>query len=212
MKEKYKRFIVNHCSLLKNRTEGKFLCNLCLNQIRQDKVPKRSCKNKFKFANFPESFILKLKQKCKFKEQQNETSLVLDKKNYQREYLSLNRLEAYLLKCVIPFIRIAHCPRGPYLKLKGDLILISSNIDHSLLKVLPVNQNLIPVCFKRKLAYKGAYIEEYVEKEKIKLYFTWFKKNNHLFKDMELDSTLIDQFEDESMSFAKKFEENTKQQ
>ena len=35
-------------------------------------------------------------------------------------------------KLVIPFIRIAHCPKGPYLKLKGDLILISSDISHSI--------------------------------------------------------------------------------
>ena len=77
MKDKYKRFIIKYCALLKNRTEGQFLCNLCLNQIRQDKVPKRSHINKFKFANFPESFILKLKQKCKFIDQQSETPLFL---------------------------------------------------------------------------------------------------------------------------------------
>ena len=100
----------------------------------------------------------------------------LDEGNYERKVLSLNRLEAYLLKSVIPFIRIAHCPRGPYLKVKGDLILISSDLDHSLSKVLPLQQSLIPVCFKRKLAYSGSYIEEYVEKEKIKMYFTWFNR------------------------------------
>ena len=177
-----------------NRTDGQFLCNLCFKHIKQDKVPKRSHINKFKFANFPKSLILKLKQKCTFKEQAK-SHLNLDNENYEREALKLNRLEAYLLKCVIPFIRIAHCPRGPYLKVKGDLILISSDIDHSLSKVLPLQQSLVPVCFKRKLAYTGSYIEEYVEKEKVKMHFAWFKNNNHLFKNIELDSNLIDNFE-----------------
>ena len=111
----------------------------------------------------------------------------------------MNRLEAYLLKITIPFIRIAHCPRGPYLKVKGDLILISSDIDHSLSKILPLKQSLIPVCFKRKLCYSGSYIEEYVEKEKIKLHFEWFKRNNHLYKNITLDSKLIDDFFNESI-------------
>ena len=99
---------------------------------------------------------------------------------------------------MIPFIRLANCPRGKYFKVKGDLILISSDIEQSLSKILPVQQSLIPVCFKRKLSYTGSYIEEYIEKEKIKLYFSWLKRNNHLFKDVDLDTSLIDNFENES--------------
>ena len=40
--------------------------------------------------------------------------------------LELNKLEAHLLKLTLPFIRIAHCPRGAYFKVKGSLILISA--------------------------------------------------------------------------------------
>ena len=61
-----------------------------------------------------------------------------------RSQLQLNRLESYLLNPVIPFIRIAHCPRGPYLKVTGDLILIQADLQHSLSRVLPIQQNLIP--------------------------------------------------------------------
>ena len=70
----------------------------------------------------------------------------MDDENYERQQMQLNRLEAHLLKLCIPFIRVAHCPRGRYLKVKGDLILISSDIMHSLNKILPINQSLIPVC------------------------------------------------------------------
>ena len=96
------------------------------------------------------------------------------------------------------------------MKVKGDLILISADIDHSLSKVLPLQQSLIPVCFKRKLSYHGSYIEEYVEKDKIKLYFAWLKRHNHLYKDIELNSSLLDTFESECISSAKKFESNTR--
>ena len=111
-------------------------------------------------------------------------------KDFQRcekEYLKLNKLEAYLLKLVIPFIRIANCPRGPYFKVKGDLILISADVSHSLTKVLPLQQSLIPVRFKRKLSYTGSFIEEYIEKEKVGIYFEWYVKNNHLYKEKIFD-------------------------
>ena len=134
-----------------------------------------------------------------------------DKEIYVRRALKLNKLEAYLLKLVIPFVRIAHCPRGPYLKVKGDLILISSDIDHSLSKILPSEQSLIPVSFKRKLAYTGSYLEEYVEKEKVKMYFAWLKQHNHLFKDIELDTNLVEKFFSESIEATDEFVSNTRE-
>ena len=61
-------------------------------------------------------------------------------------------------------------------------------------KILPVNQNLIPVSFKWKISYTGAFLEEYIEKTKVQMYFAWLKEHNHLYKDIMFDSTLIDQF------------------
>ena len=46
---------------------------------------------------------------------------------------------------------------------------------HTMDKILPVQQSLIPVSFKRRLQYKGHYIEEYIDKEKLLAYFNWFK-------------------------------------
>ena len=135
----------------------------------------------------------------------------MDKVNYERNYLKLNRLEGYLLKLVIPFIRIAHCPRGRYFKVKGDLILISSDVSTSLEKILPLQQSLIPVCFRRKVSYTGSFIEEYIEKEKVQMYFTWLKKNNHLYKDINLDKELIEDFVNESKSASEEFELKTKE-
>ena len=110
------------------------------------------------------------------------------------EDMKLNRLESFLLKLVIPFLRVAHCTRGSYLKVKGDLILITADIIHSMDKILPIDQGLIPVSFKRKLSYSGSYIEEFIDKQKVLTYFSWFKKYNHLFKDVTFDSELISSF------------------
>ena len=129
---------------------------------------------------------------------------------FKHDEVKLNKLESFLLKLVIPFIRVAHCPRGRYLKVKGDLILISSDISHSLQRVLPVNQALIPVCFKRKLSYEGSYLEEFIEKEKVKIYFSWMKKYNHLYEDKTLEIDLVDTFQDESLAAAADFEKINK--
>ena len=123
--------------------------------------------------------------------------------------MKLNKLEAYLLKLCIPFIRIAHCPRGSSFKVLGDLILISADVSESLTKILPLEQSMIPVSFKRKLAYKGSFIEEFVEKEKVKIYFEWFKSNNHLYTDFQLQEALIDGFERESMKVSSEFRESS---
>ena len=187
------------------------MCNTCLIDIKKNKLPKKSHINLFKFANFPKVFIESLKRQCQFKENPFREKTEEDSENYEREALKLNKLEAYLLKLIIPFVRIAHCPRGPYFKVKGDLILISSDIDHSLTKILPLQQSLIPVCFKRKLSYSGSYLEEFVDKQKIKMYFAWFKKNNHLFKNIDLDANLIDDFFAESLEATKNFESITKE-
>ena len=77
--------------------------------------------------------------------------------------------------------------------------MISSNLAHSLNMILPQSQDLIPVSFKRKLEYKGYYIEEYVDRDKLHAYFNFFKKYNHLFKDFELNDTALDEFEREML-------------
>ena len=208
--EKLKQFIVRYCGLLKNRSNIQHVCNLCLKDIKLKKTPKRSKKNKFGFANFPTYLIKKLKTVCKTKQSDLPSNTIFDEENNQRQSVQLNRLESYLLKLVIPFIRVIHCPRGSYFKVKGDLILISADVCHSLSKILPVDQSLIPVCFKRKLSYTGSYIEEYIEKPKVKMYFSWFKQFNHLYKDIDLDSTLVDTFKLESLAATKDFERLSK--
>ena len=78
----------------------------------------------------------------------------------------MNRLEDFLLKPVIPFIRIGHLPRGRYFKLLGDLIMVSADVPETMNKILPIQQQLIAVALKRKITYSGHFIIEYIDKAK----------------------------------------------
>ena len=184
-----------------------YVCNMCLNEIKKNRFPRRSRVNRIKFATFPKTFIEELKKTCMFRESTSKFEQSFGRDHYEESFFKLNRLESYLLKLVIPFIRVVHCPRGPFLKVKGDLILITSDLEHSLSKILLVNQDLLPVCFKRKLAYTGSFIEEYIEGNKVEMYFRWLKKHNNLFKDVDFDKNTFEKFLNESLEAARTYEE-----
>ena len=97
------KYIVDYSYLVKNRTEGQFVCNLCMKDIKNNIMPKRSHANKFKFCDFPTDFIQALRKHCNFRE--SSASILPNREIYERNFLTLNRLESYLLKLVIPFIR-----------------------------------------------------------------------------------------------------------
>jgi hypothetical protein len=178
---------------LTRNSDGEFyVCNTCKTSINKDEEPRRCQKEILGLLNFPTKFMEDLENHC----------VPWNKKirdDPDKKYLELNRLEDYLLKPVIPFIRIGHLPRGRYFQLKGDLIMVSANITDTLQKILPVEQNLVPVALKRKIEYSGHYMQEYVDRNKLKQYFGWFQRHNHIFQDFKLDENLIDRFEEDSI-------------
>ena len=98
----------------------------------------------------------KLKKVTNFLAFMTKFDLAMDDENNVNKALQLNKLESHLLKLVIPFIRIGHCPRGSYFKVKGNLIMISADITHSLSRILPNKQKLLPVSFKRNFLTQAA--------------------------------------------------------
>ena len=149
--------------------------------------PRRCQKEILGLLNFPVELNEELEKCC--------TRTEKESKDPTKRYLP----EDFLLKPGIPFIRIAHLPRGRYFQLKGDLIMVSADVAQSMNEILPQDQNLLPVAFKRKIEYKGYYLQEYVDRQKIQIYFKWFQRHNHLFKDMTLNEELINKFEKEAL-------------
>ena len=150
--------------------------------MKKGKEPKRAQKEVLGFLDFPENFKLELESICAPSKKENK--------------IDLNKLEDFLLKRVIPFMRIAHCGNfGTYMKVMGNLIMISSDVVHSLNRILPVAQDLIPVSFKKRLQYQGYFLEEYIDKNKVLAYFKFLKKYNHLYEDVEFNDEALANFE-----------------
>ena len=106
--------------------DGKFyICTVCKTSVMSKRKPKRAQKEFLGLLDFPENFKEKLVDICQ------PNPRILDPK----KLIKLNKLEDFMLKLVIPFIRVGHLPRGPYIKVKGDLIMISSDLKESLNKV-----------------------------------------------------------------------------
>ena len=107
--------------------------------INREILPPKNEKDLSEWANFPPEFLEKVQNTSNCKEAliMNVNSLdISDPKKLEKRYLQdaakLNRLESFILKLVIPFVRVANCKRGRYLMVKGNLILISSDLPHSL--------------------------------------------------------------------------------
>ena len=173
--------------------DGKlYVCATCKISLKVGKEPVRSQKELLGYLDFPKSFKNSLHKVCMPIQISNQETLI-----------TLNKLEDFILKLAIPFIRIGHLPPGNYFRVKGSLIMISSDLQSSMNRILPVSQNLIPVSFKRKLEYSGYFMEEYIDKHKVLAYFQWLKKYNHLFEDYNLDEALIEEFQNQALSAIK---------
>merc|ERR1712180_504706 len=157
--------------------DGKcYVCKYCKTIIKKKKIPPcNEISKKFMIDNLPEQFLT--------------------------EEMSLSKLESHLLKLIIPFIRIAHIPGYGQYKVKGPMITVEADVTKTLNeKILPRQQELIPVALKRKLTYKGTVMEEMVSKNKVQAYFDYFKTSNPLFVDESLDMQRIDDWIEELKS------------
>ena len=197
----------------RSKDQNYYICKICRDKIKSGKVPKINDKEYIQLADFPQDFLEEVKKVAKTKEvlSANMKTLGLQdfdklKRRYEKEVLKLNKLESFILKLVLPFIRVAHCKRSPYLKVLGNLILISNDIQHSFNKLLPQPQQIQAVSFKRKLEYKGTFMEEWVDTAKVIKYFEFLKANNPLFKDYVLDEEKLQQFEQDTLEAAEQFE------
>merc|ERR1711962_428404 len=124
--------------------DGKhYVCKYCKRSIKRNQIPSCNEQNKkFMIDKLPEEFLT--------------------------EKMSLSKLESHLLKLIIPFIRIAYIPGYGQFKVKGPMITVEADVTETLNeKVLPRQQELIPVALKRKLSYKGTVMEEMVSKSKV---------------------------------------------
>ena len=125
-REKIQKFAVEE-AFTKNIDGFFYICTLCKTSIKKGQEPIRAQRELFGLLDFPNKFKEKLLDACQ---------PVKNKENF----FELNKVEDFILKLVIPFIRIGHLTRGPYLKVKGSLVMISSDIVQSMNSILPLPQ------------------------------------------------------------------------
>ncbi len=112
----------------------------------------------------------------------------------------LNMLERHLISPAILFMKIISLIKSAQNDINGQVVCVKSNVNNtgSCLPRLPTEQSLITVKLKRRLEYKGHHMCQDINPENVRQALTWFKANNPVFCDInidfsEFDSSLDDQ-------------------
>ncbi len=105
------------------------------------------------------------------------------------ELSCLNPLELRLISLRVPFMKMVALPSGKQRCIHGPAVNVPSKLDSvcTTLPRLPSQSELIPLKFKRKLAYKGHYMYDYVTPEKVLNALRWLKVNNPLYANVEIN-------------------------
>ena len=84
------------------------------------------------------------------------------------ELSCLNLLESRLICLRLPFMKMVALPTGKQRSIHGPAVNVPSKVDTvcDILPRLPSQSELVPLKLKRKLAYKGHYMYDYVTPQK----------------------------------------------
>ena len=119
------------------------------------------------------------------------------------ELPELSQLENHLIKLIIPFQRVGHCPRSSTLKVQGPMIAFEADVKQTEETILPIEQSIIGVELKRHIKYQGYYMAQTVNIDHVKKWFQYLKEHNNLFKDVEWSDEKLKVMTDEILQSVK---------
>jgi len=98
------------------------------------------------------------------------------------ELSGLNALELRLISLRVPFMKMVALPSGKQRSIHGPAVNVPSKVDTicDVLPHLPSQSELVPLKLKRKVAYKGHYMYDYIRPQKIFDALRYLKVNNPL--------------------------------
>ena len=107
----------------------------------------------------------------------------------------LNLLELRLISLRVPFMKMVALPSGKQRCIHGPAVNVPSKVDTicTVLLRLPSQTELIPLKLKRKLAYRGHYMYDYISPEKVLTALRWLKENNPLYADTDINDEWLEQ-------------------
>ena len=111
------------------------------------------------------------------------------------ELSGLNALELRLICLRVPFMKMVALPAGKQRSIHGPAVNVASKVDTicNVLPRLPSQTELVPLKLKRKLAYRGHYMYDYITPEKVMNALRWLKANNPLYADIEINDEWLEQ-------------------
>ena len=109
------------------------------------------------------------------------------------ELSCLNALEIRLISLRVPFMKMVALPSVKQRCIHGPAVNVPSKLDSvcTVLPRLPSQSELIPLKLKRKLAYKGHYMYDYVTPEKVLNALRWLKLHNPLYANVEVNEEWV---------------------
>ena len=110
------------------------------------------------------------------------------------ELAGLNALELRLICLRLPFMKMVALPSGKQRSIHGPAVNVPSKVDTvcNILPRLPSQSELVPLKLKRKLAYKGHYLYDYVTPQKLLDALSFLKANNPLYADIDVNQEWLE--------------------
>ena len=103
----------------------------------------------------------------------------------------LNALELRLICLRVPFMKMVALPSGKQRSIHGPAVNVPSKVD-TICSRLPSQSELVPLKLKRKLAYRGHYMYDYITPQKLLDALTFLKANNSLYADIAVNEEWLE--------------------
>ena len=115
------------------------------------------------------------------------------------ELQDLRPLELRLISQRIPFMKLVALPKGGQKAIRGSAVNVPSKLQSvtTILPRIPGTSQVVAMKLKRKLVYKGHYMQEYVRPKRLIDALIWLKRNNPLYKDVSICENWEEQWEND---------------
>ena len=138
--------------------DATWICNTCNNALKAERLPTQSWANDLQLDDIPPALQ------------------------------GLRPLEIRLISLRIPFMKLVALPRGGQKAIHGSAVNVPSKLQSftTLLPRLTETAEVFALKLKRKLAYEGHYMYEYVRPKHVMDALIWLKQHNPLYQDIEI--------------------------
>ena len=119
------------------------------------------------------------------------------------ELSGLNALELRLICLRVPFMKMVALPTGKQRSIHGPAVNVPSKVDTicEVLPRLPSQTEMVPLKLKRKVAYRGHYMYDYVTPQKPLDALRFLKAQNPLYCDIEINQQWLEETIDNDDEF-----------